>query len=542
MEKRAWIVPPAQAGRVARLVVGSLLLLPTVVLWGLVLWLPALRTVALSLQSGGFGRAGQFVGLANYVRLLRMPGFGAALVCSLLVAMVRLAAVLAPPALVGWLGSRSGVRGRAMARLLLGVGLALSAPAGLGLLWRVAVPRAPLLGRLGAEASGRALLSHLALESVAFLGVGGCLTATALLLVRHPSRRVAWGLLALAGIVAVASGLSALSLSYVAVSGTRLAGEATTLALHALGLAFRDLRPGEGAAGASLLLLPTVALGVVFGLVSERLQLRLVPAGRDVSGSRAASGGVVLAAALLVLPLVGLYLWGAGEASLYAEGAVGRAASVLTAGPALLNGVVISVLPILLLQLPASYLAALSLTLVRPFGRTGSRIAYVCLLGSGFVPPVAIAIGLFDVAREAGLLSTFPGASLPLAAGAASLFVFRLYFVGKEELWEAARSAGWEGADLLRLAVSGSGPAFALAGVVALLVAGQSLVWPLVVLERSELLPLSLQLVARRSQLAGAPLTAAGAWLTLTLCGLPILLLWWLLEGLVLHQIELAGS
>lgn len=525
----------------ARLVVGSLLLLPTVVLWGLVLWLPALRTVALSLQSGGLGRAGQFVGLANYAWLLRTPGFGAALLCTLLVAMVRLAAVSALPALVGWLGRRSGVRGRVLARLLLGVGLALSAPAGLGILWRVAVPRAHLLGWLGVEASGRALLSHLALEFAAFLGVGGCLTAAALLLARRASRRVASGLLALAGIVAIASGLNAFSLSYVAVSGTRLAGEATTLALRALELAFRDFRAGEGAAGASLLL-PSVALGVAFGLMSERLQLHLEPAGREAGGSRAACGGVVLAAALLVLPLVGLYLWGAGEASLYAEGAIGRVASVLAAGPALLNGVVISVLPILLLQLPTSYLAALSLTLVRPFGRRGSRIAYVCLLGTGFVPPVATAIGLFDVVREARLLSTFPGASLPLAAGAASLFVFRLHFLGKEERWEAARSAGWEGADLLRPAVSGSGPAFALAGVVALLVAGQSLVWPLLALERSELLPLSLQLVARRAQLAGAPLTAAGAWLVLTLYGVPILLLWWLLEGFVLHQIEVEGS
>lgn len=535
-------MPPAEARRVARLVVGSLLLLPTVVLWGLVLWLPALRTVALSLQSGGLGRAGRFVGLANYAWLLRTPGFGAALLCTLLVAMVRLVAASALPALVGRLGRGSGVRGRVLARLLLGVGLALSAPAGLGILWRVAVPRAHLLGWLGVEASGRALLSHLALEFAAFLGIGGCLTAAALLLARRASRRVASGLLALAGIVAVASGLNAFSLSYVAVSGTRLAGEATTLALHALELAFRDFRAGEGAAGASLLLLPSVALGVAFGLMSERLQLHLEPAGGEAGSSRAASGCVLLAAALLVLPLVGLYLWGAGEASLYAEGATGRAASVLAAGPALLNGVAISVLPILLLQLPASYLAALSLTLVRPFGRTGSRIAYVCLLGTGFVPPVAAAIGLFDVVREARLLSTFPGASLPLAAGATSLFVFRLHFLGKEERWEAARSAGWEGADLLQLAVSGSGPAFALAGVVALLVAGQSLVWPLLALERSELLPLSLQLLARRAQLAGAPLTAAGAWLVLTLYGVPILLLWWLLEGFVLHRIELVGN
>ncbi len=542
MEKKAWIVPPAQAGRVARLVVGSLLLLPAVVLWGLVLWLPALRTVALSLQTGGLGRAGRFVGLANYAELLYRPGLGAAIACTLLVALVRLAAVLGLPVLTGCLGFRSGARARTVAGMVLGAGLALSAPAGLGRLWRVALPRVPALRWLTAEASGWAVLSQLALECVAFLGVGGCLTATALLLTRRPWCRAVRGLLALAGIAAVASGLNAFSLSFVATSGTPAGAGAATFALRVLQLAFREVRPGQGAAGASLLLLPGVALGVAFGLVSERLGLRLVPSRQEARGSWQASIGTVLAAALLVLPLAGLYLWGAGEAFLYEEGAIGRAASALAAAPAFLNGVAVSVLPIVLVQLPAAYLAALSLTLVRPFGPAGSRIAYLCLLGSGFVPPVAVGIGLFDVAREARLLNTLPGAGLPLLAGAAGLYVFRLHFAGREEAWEAARAAGWQGADLLRLAVRGSGPAVALAGMVALIVAGQSLVWPLVALERSELLPLSLQLVARRSQLAGAPLTAAGAWLVLTLYGLPILLLWWLLQGLVLQQIELAGS
>ncbi|MCL6431866.1 MAG: hypothetical protein K6V36_13560 [Anaerolineae bacterium] len=503
--------------------------------------MPAVRTVALSLQTGGLGRAGRFVGLANYAELLHRTGLGAAIVCTLLVALVRLVAVLGPPALVGCLALRSGARARTLAGMVLGAGLALSAPAGLGLLWRVALPRVPALRWLAAEASPGALPSHLALECVAFLGVGGCLTATALLLVRRPSCRVVCGLLALAGIAAVASGLNAFSLSFVATSGISTAG-AATFALRILQLAFREVRPGQGAAGASLLLLPGVALGVAFGLVSERLGLRLVSSRQEVQGSRLASIGTVLAAALLVLPLVGLYLWGAGEAFLYQEGAIGRAASALAAGPAFLNGVAASVLPVALVQLPAAYLAALSLTLVRPFGRAGSRIAYLCLLGSGFVPPVAIGIGLFDVAREARLLNTLPGAGLPLLAGAAGLYVFRLHFAGREEAWEAARAAGRQGADLLRMAIRGSGPAVALAGMVALIVAGQSLVWPLVALERSELLPLSLQLVARRSQLAGAPLAAAGAWLVLTLYGLPILLLWWLLQGPVLQQIELVGS
>ncbi|MDI7275342.1 MAG: hypothetical protein QME94_05150, partial [Anaerolineae bacterium] len=529
-----------RAEEVARLVVGSLLLLPALVSTGCVVWLPAVRTLALSVQSVAPGRAGEFVGLANYARLLRSPGLPAAAACTLLVALARAAAVLALPALVGRLGAAADAQGRLVLRLGLTLGLALSAPAAVGLLWRVAVRQMPQLRWLADGAASQPLLSYLALEFVACLGVGGCLAATALLVTRPPWGRAARGVLALAAMAAAASGLNAFSLPFAATGGGPL-GQTTTLALRAFRLTFQVLRPGQAAAEAVLLLVASLVLGVAFGAVGERL--RLEPA-REHGGqrSRLALPGGALAGGLLVLPLVALYLWGAGEALLLGDDAVGRAASTLVSGPALVNGLLVAVPPIVLVQLPASYLAALSLALVRPFGRRGSRLAYLGLLSSGFVPPVVTGIGLFDVMRGARLENTLPGASLPLVAGAASLFIFRLHFAGREEVLEAARRAGKQGTELLRLAVRGSAGVAALAGAASLLLAGQSLEWPLLALGRTELLPLSLQLMVQQSRLAELGLLPAGAWLVLSTWGLPTLLLWWLLQALVLQEVEVAAG
>ncbi len=120
-----------KADLVARWVVGSLLLFPAGLAYGLACWYPILQTLALSLQAAVLGRPAQFDPLANLVALWRDPALGPALVNSALVALVRLAALL-PAGLLGWLWCTQPARLRRSARLVLGLGLALSSPAALG--------------------------------------------------------------------------------------------------------------------------------------------------------------------------------------------------------------------------------------------------------------------------------------------------------------------------------------------------------------------------------------------------------------------------
>ncbi len=539
------MITRARAALVARLVVGSLLLLPAFLAFGLVLWYPGLHTLALSLQAVALERHGHFAGLANYLDLWQDPLLGPAIGHSLLAALAWLAAVLPIPALAGWLWARQRPEWPLLARLMLSLGLALSAPAAVGLLWRLAVLRVPWLQGFSLVSSSQALRSYLLLEFVAALGLGGALTATALLSAwrrPRPTRAVA-GVLALAGILALSSGLNAFSLGFVATGGGP-GGRTLTLALHAFRTAFLDLRLGQAAAQATLLLVASLALGLVFGTICEGLDLRLEPARRErpaYAPARYLPAGLV-ALGLLVVPPLLLYLWGAGMTFLSAGDPLAHAASALQPELALANGILAPAVAIALVQLPVSYLAALSLAVIRPFGRVASRAAFVLLLASGFVPPTATAIGLYDVVRRLHMLHTLPAFGLPLVAGAASLTIFRLYFAGREPAFAEAVQAGQPApAALFQHVVRPSLPATALAGVISLALAGQSLLWPVLVLSSSETFPLSLQLAVFQTRFASnPPALAAGAWLLATVWGLGFLLLWWPLQVLVLDRLDLA--
>lgn len=539
------IVSRARAEQVARFVVGSLLLLPAVLTFGFALWFPALRTLGLSLQAAVLGRPAHFSGLANYGELWRDPHLGPALAHSALIALVRLLAVVALPALVGWLLGRQPPAVRLLARCALTLGLALSAPAALGLLWRLAVPQLAWLPGLALQGGAQALSSCLWLEALAFLGIGGALTATALLISRPLPARAARGVLILAAILALSSGLDAFSLPFV-VTGEGPHQRSLTLVPHLFRTAFQQLRLGLAAAEASPYLLLSLALGLSFGLVSEVLNLRLVVTPgkpqRRLSWLPLLGGAVALA--LLVLPVLLLYLWGAGQAFLFPGHPLDHATSTLQVGLALLNGNLAPAVAILVFQLPAAYLGALSLSLVRPFGGLGSRLAFVALLASGFVPPLVAGIGLFDTLQRARLLNTQPGAGLPLIAGAASLYVLRLYFAGQVPVLERAGRMGRPAVEAFFRHVFGPSLRVAvLAGAVSLLLAGQSLLWPLLILASSELYPLSLRLVVLQSQLASDPAAlAAGAWLALTCWGAGMLMLWWPLQALVLERLELVAE
>ena len=708
-----------KVSRIARLAVGSLLLLPAVLGFGLALGYPALRTLALSLQTAVLGRPGQWADLANYARLAADPVLGAALGHSLLVIAARLAG-LALPALAGWLLSRAHPAARLAAGLALGLPLALSAPAAWALLWPLAAKRVPWLQALAFGTGSRALCVYLGLEALAFLGLGGALTAAALLVAR--GRRARMGVLGLAALLTAASGLASFTLPFVATGGGPN-GATLTPPLLAFRTAFQARQLGPAAAQATLLLAASLGLGLAFGLVSERLGLRLVAAGAtaavfpspsqgsaadratttpspsegegrgegapararpeadratttpspsegegrgegapararpepdratttpspsEVEGrgegetshrrptgdsseplparpkarhavaspltlalsplaaaaaargereqvrlsapeprahergshvmvalrsllpsprarGRGAGGegtsplpggilhrslarlAVVLALALIILPFLLAYLWCSGLACHPSGAPLAQAAAELLPGLSLLNGTLAPLLATLGVGLPSAYLAALSLSLVQPFGRRGSRAASLALLALGFVPPVAVATGLFEAVRAGSLYDSPLTPALPYLACPAAFYILTLYFDGIAPLLDKARLAGQPAAGaFLQLAFRPSLGIAALGGAMSLLFQGQSLLWPLLVLAQRDYLPLSLRLAVLQNALAQQPaVLGAGCWLVLTAWGIAILLAWLPLQALVLPRLELASQ
>jgi ABC-type sugar transport system permease subunit len=522
-------------------VAGILLLVPAALLIAFAFCYPAMTTLFLSLQEGGMVGRASFAGLSNYRTLLHDPAPGAALGRSVTLALARLLAVLIVPALAGWAWARQQRWLRIAGRLAMSVPLALSAPVALALLWAAIAP-ALGLGALPPQAER----SQLVFEFLSFLGLGGALTATALTLAWRAARpaRPVLGVLGLAGIVAFASGMESLTFA-LAVSGGGPARTSETVAYYAFRLAFHNLDLGQAAAVAIMPLVIGLGLGLAFGLLAAALDLRLVPATggspERVSWPRLVVG--LPALALLVLPVVLLYLWGGGSALLTHGNPLGQAASSLQLRPALVNGAAVPALVIALVQLPASYLAALSLGLLRPFGPRWSRVALALLLAGGFVPPIVVAIGLFPLVQQLGLLNTLPGLVLPLLAGPAGLYIFALHFAGRRPAFERACQEGrspWSA--FFHAAFLPSLPVGVLAAAVSFLVAGQSLVWPLVIQSRLDQSPLSLQILALSWAGTQPALQQAGAWLLLTSWGAAMLLVWWLLQALVVERLALVSG
>lgn len=561
----------AQVDRVARFVAGTLLLVPALLAFALALWGPALRTLGLSLQAAVLGRPSHLAGLANYRQLAADAVFAAALGRSLLVALVRVTA-LAMPAVLAGLCSCASPRGHRPGRVALAVPAGLSAPVALALLWRLAGRQVPCLQRLDLTDPAVALPSYLGLEGVAFLGLGGALAAAALLSARDPrSRR---GVLWLAAIAAAASGLDSFTLPFTATGGGP-SGATLTLPLHAFRTAFLRLRLGEAAAQASLPLLASLALGLAFAALSDRLGLRLALAGEARrhepqstqtgmgsgepeeelrSTRRVRTNGATLKSlrvlcskgllALYLAPFLLAYLWSMGQAFHPVGGSLASAAEVLMPGLSLLNSTLAPLLGTLCIGLPAAYLAALSLSLLHPFGRRGSRIVHLLLVAGGFVPTVAAGIGLYDGVRAAGLYNSPLAPALPFAANAPALYLLKLYFDGQAPLLAKATGAGQPAlAAFFQLAFRPSLRVAGAAGAVSLFLAGRSLLWPLLVLAQRDLMPLSLRLAVMQNGLAGERgALGAGCWLLLTAWGAGTLLAWCLLVAPFLQRFEVVAE
>ena len=529
---------------VARAFVGVVLLVPAALAFGLVYWYPALHVLWLSVQDAVWARPAGFVGLANYLHLLRDPVAGQAIVNTLLVVLLRLIAIVAIPALAGWSLARQCAPLRILGRLALSLPLLFSAPVALGLLWQGAVLRVPFLRGLSLANPSTALPSYLLLEFLTFLGFGGALTALALTLAWRPARpaKAVLGVLALAAILAVLSGLEAFSLPFVTTRGGPM-NRTMTLPLYIFQTAFVRLQFGRAAAPATLLLAAGAGLGLLFGLLTEALDLKLVVdwqrKQRGISWWRLLVA--VPAVGLLIAPILLLYLYAAGVAFVASEGALARASSSLTVIAGLLDGALVPVVTIVALQLPIAYAAAISLALVRPFGNLGSRVASAALVACGFVPSVVTGIGLYGIVRQLGLHDTLPALGLPLLAGPVSFYILKLYFAGLREAVEQAQRAGHSALTaFFKVAFKPSLPVAALAGAVSLLLSAQSLLWPLLVMVRREFFPLSLQLLA--ANLRDPAQQAAGAWLLLTCWGVGLLLLWWPLQALVVERLDLVAG
>jgi ABC-type glycerol-3-phosphate transport system permease component len=272
--------------------------------------------------------------------------------------------------------------------------------------------------------------------------------------------------------------------------------------------AFRSFRFGPAAAIASIILLVTLALGVVAGLLVVLTRLRLTtvntlqsPEQADQQIGRQRSKVLpAIVLALTLLPTLGVcslsvppFGWLVVQS--FGEGGFVRLLEQISAGRILVN-TFIPPFVTAVVQLLAAYPAALSIGALRPLGK---RSEWLLLLFSPWLFVTLLPLSLVSVmaAKEMGTLNTFVGLISPILFSVPTLFILTVFFMGQAPHWQRASTDSESSKSIVffRHLVLPSLPLVGVLLLFLLFISWQDIFWPLVVNTQQEYYPLSVTLL-----------------------------------------------
>lgn len=217
----------------------------------------------------------------------------------------------------------------------------------------------------------------------------------------------------------------------------------------------------------------------------------------------------------------------------YAVENYGRA---LTASPLpryILNGVVVCG-AILFLQIAICAPAAYALAKLRFPGREG---LFALVLIGLLIPHEVLALPLFILAYQLGLLNTYAALILPFAVSPFAIFLFRQFFKSiPDDIVHAARLDGLsELAIVWRIMLPMAKPAVIAFSIFSIVSHWNDLFWPLIAVRSEELMPPPLGIMAFKNEEAGSDYGPLMACATLVVAPLIVAFLAaqrWFVEGL----------
>lgn len=126
----------------------------------------------------------------------------------------------------------------------------------------------------------------------------------------------------------------------------------------------------------------------------------------------------------------------------------------------------------------------------------GQEILFTIVLSVSMIPFIAIVIPLFLVVRDLGWLNTYVGLIVPTLVSPFGIFLMRQFIRElPNELIDAARMDGSSELGIyFRIVVPLIKPALATLAIIAFLGSWDSFLWPLVIVNRTEMYPLTLGL------------------------------------------------
>jgi multiple sugar transport system permease protein len=523
---------------------GLLLVLPALFLCFYIQFMPMLQILSMSTSDTDILRdQSESVGAENFNRLAEDELFSQAFGYSFFIVSVRVLIVAIVPILVGMLvgGQRNG--GRWFNRVLLAIIAVFLSPVILANLWslffsqiwgREPSPLWPLPESILLMSPGGARNNILLLDALITIGIAAAVGGTALIAVMRgrevsPSTGRAGIGVWLLGILLTAMTLpQTFELPFILTNGGP-ARSTTTLSLMHYDVSFRMFDLGYGAAIAVILLIPVLFFGFLAWAVIAGFRLRIAPVPTPKPSESAGLLSILSVPMLILiaLPLAGLVLWGWWLASRY--GGFEALGEVLPIGRALANSFS-SWMVIWLVQIPIAYLAGLGLGFFRPFNRVISEIVFMLLLVMAFIPAEVLMLRWFMMAREMSILNSGLAVAFGSLTGPISLIIFKMFFEGARDTYQAARNSGQTPSDAFTNRVFlPSLLIVVLVGVILSYISTQSVLWPLIVVQERELMTVPVNLVMIRSQFATDQSLVAGAAVSfagiVTLVFLPLFIL-----------------
>ena len=473
---------------IAMLLIGILLLIPLVYFAGQTHVQPALQVFQTAQTDGNLLSEPEFIGQENFTRLQEDERFGASLSFNLSLALSRVGVVLFVPVIIGILAGVQKTIGRYLNRLVLAALTGFIAPIALILLWFLywgqlwgTEPSPVFTESLLANTPETARNSVQLLDALITFGIAVVVGVTGYMAVMRSSRKWLAGFAVwLVGlIIAFASGFLVFEVPFILTRGGP-ANATSTLMLNIFDRGFTQFRIGYASAQASYIVLGALVVGLLIWLIVTLLQVRIVYAAPDDSGSRSSLLSVLSIPLMLLVayPIVGLVLWGRWLAIEY-EG-YGQLAEAVDFAQAQAN----AQSPwsvIWLIHLPITYLAALSLGFIRPLGKIGSNVLFLLLFAVTLIPLEGLIFEWFTLARDNGVLNSPEALHTPWLVNGFSLLFLKLFFDGAREKYHAARMNGQSARDaFIRTVLVPSLMIAILIGVVLSFISSQSLTWALV--------------------------------------------------------------
>lgn len=170
----------------------------------------------------------------------------------------------------------------------------------------------------------------------------------------------------------------------------------------------------------------------------------------------------------------------------------------------------------------------------------GKNVLFSIVLLMLMVPGTLLLIPQYQIVQQLGWLNTFPGIIVPGLVNAFGIFMMRQFFLGlPRELEEAARIDGADPFQIFwRVMLPLAKPGLSALAILTVLASWSSLLWPLVVVNTQNMMPLSVGLASFTGEHgAEYPTMLAAALMAM----LPIMILFLAMHRRVIEGIAFSG-